>query len=590
MKIEVGAHLTITSVGPWGPALRRLATFRRIGRLRPGQKRLVRYYQSLPHGGGLLLPRGLLGTILQLDPHATVHDRRLKRPAVDFGWRGGLRDYQEAAVRTLIRYEGGTLEMDPGGGKTRVFLRTVAAWRQPTLWLTDKLRLANQTLDAAREHFVLPPSAFGYVGEGVHQVGSHFTVALFQTLAKNPALLKEMAGQVGAVLVDECFVGGTLVEGRPIESYAVGDTVVTYDPRTQRFAPRPVTAVLARSYTGDLIRVETATGTILCTPNHPWWTRRGWVAAGDLAADDRILRAKHGWEGLVSLGTRPVVEAPVYNLSVAGPHTYTVAGGYVVHNCHHTASATFSAVVSQFPAYYRAGASGTPDRDDGLGPLVTALLGPRFTVPTAVLRARNVVMVPTVYLVRTKFAGLEDGARWVDTEKARAQDRERNQIIGQIVWQARRRGQRILVLVDRKDHARILARMLEKAGIPAAAVVGTVPPELQARRLADMEAGRLVAIATKLANEGLDYPRMDCLILAAAARSLTGSKQKTGRVVRTADGKRWAYIYDLVDLDVDTYAAQVQERVAFYREAGYTLRRWTPPRRPPATSTTDVVL
>lgn len=589
MQIVVGAHLTITAAGPWAPALRRLATFRRIGRLRPGQKRLVRYYQSLPHGGGLLLPRGLLGPILQMDPQAHISDRRLRRPPVDFGWHGGLRDYQEAAVRTLLRYEGGTLEMDPGGGKTRVFLRTVAVWRQPTLWLTDKLRLANQTLDAAREHFPLPASAFGYVGEGVQQIGSHFTVALFQTLAKNPRILQALAAHAGTVMVDECFIGGTPVEGRPIDAYAVGDTVMAYDPRTQCVAPRTVTAVMARQYSGDLIRIETAQGPILCTPNHPWWTRRGWVAAAALVATDRIFRLKQGWEGIVSVGIRPVVDEPVYNLSVAGPHTYTVSG-YVVHNCHHTASTTFSAVVSHFPAYYRAGASGTPDRDDGLGPLVTALIGPRFTVPTAVLRARHVVMVPTVYLVRTRFSGLGEGARWVDSEKARAQDPERNRLIGQIVWQARRRGQRILVLVDRKDHARILERMLLKAGIPAAAVVGTLAPELQARRLADMEAGRLVAIATKLANEGLDYPRMDCLVLAAAARSLTGSKQKTGRVVRVAEGKRWAVIYDLADLGADTYAAQVQERLAFYRQAGYTLRRWAPPRPSATRSQKGVVL
>lgn len=252
-------------------------------------------------------------------------------------------------------------------------------------------------------------------------------------------------------------------------------------------------------------------------------------------------------------------------------------GTVIVDEAHHVASKWFSAVVTQFPGVYRAGLSATPHREDGLGPLVFALLGPPVVVKKSVLQARGIILQPTVFLVETGWTGVVPGTAWADAERQRAWDRGRNRILGQLVWAARRQGYRVLVLVERKDHATACAAMLTRAGVPAYAVMGTIPPELQARRFQAMEAGQAVAVATKLANEGLDYPRMDCLVLATAARSPNALEQKTGRVVRTAAGKRWALIYDLMDTGVPTYRAQVQERLRYYQREGYSVRRMSWP-------------
>jgi hypothetical protein len=84
---------------------------------------------------------------------------------------------------------------------------------------------------------------------------------------------------------DHCFVAGTLVETsngpRPIESIRPGDLVLT------RLGYRRVLERFERPYYGDLMRVEANGRAVVCTPNHPFLTERGWVDAGELLANDK---------------------------------------------------------------------------------------------------------------------------------------------------------------------------------------------------------------------------------------------------------------------------------------------------------------
>lgn len=264
-------------------------------------------------------------------------------------------------------------------------------------------------------------------------------------------------------------------------------------------------------------------------------------------------------------------DGQVFNLEVTGIHTF-IANGFVTHNCHHSPAATFADVIGRFPAKYLLGASATPSREDGLGPMVTALLGPPVKIPRRVLLARKVIVEPQVKIVRTGWI-IAAGTRWPAMEKARAEDRARNVLIAQAVWRERQRGQRVLVLVERKDHAQLLVQLLRRAQIPAYAVDGDVAPELRRRFFAAMETGQAVVVATQLANEGLDWPALEVAMLAAPGKSLTALHQRTGRVSRTAPGKEWATVYDFADWDVAVYRKQAQIRMAWYREIGYRVTR-----------------
>jgi len=136
-----------------------------------------------------------------------------------------------------------------------------------------------------------------------------------------------------------CFVAGTLVrtsEGfAPIESLRVGDVVLARHEKTGELGRFPVIDTIVRddepllSITVDSARTSDV---LLVTPEHPFHTARGWVAAKALTPEDRLVRADESLASIVSLEALDR-RARVYNLTVDEAHTYFVGEGELwVHN------------------------------------------------------------------------------------------------------------------------------------------------------------------------------------------------------------------------------------------------------------------
>ena len=574
-QITVSDHLYIAHAHDQWPSLMALSTFRRKGRLRAKQRRVIHYYGRLKDGR-LILPRGLLTRVRKILPAAAVLDARFTVRPVEFGFRWELRDYQQAVVQAVLRQSEGVVVAPPASGKTVIGLALAAAWRQPTLFLVHTLRLVDQTKDKARHVLTLPRGGLGVVADSAKQYGSHLTIATIQTLAKKPRYVRELAQRVGTVIVDECFVAGTLVDGRPIEDLKTGDAVWAFDPDTNASCLVHVTAT-QKHPAKEIIAVAVSGDTLKCTPNHLFWTTEGWATAGHLTPRSRVW-SRDGWVAVTDVwriySSNPVW---VYNISVEPPYTYMVGTARIgVHNCHHLPSESFQKVVNSFPAKFRAGLSATPGRADGLGLVITAVLGPRVVIPRKILRNRAVIMDPTIYLVETAWVPPEE-VSFAISERRRSEDPLRNALVARIVWMARHKKQRVLVLVELERHAFILADILTRSNIPAYPVVGRLSTAIQDQRFRAMEEGKAVVVATKLANEGLDWPALDCLVMATPGRSATVLEQRTGRIARTSPGKSLAAVYDLVDSHSEVYAHQYLARLETYREMGYRVRRWTIP-------------
>lgn len=79
-------------------------------------------------------------------------------------------------------------------------------------------------------------------------------------------------------------------------------------------------------------------------------------------------------------------------------------GTVVLDEAHHAPASTILRVVQAFPARHRLGLTATPDRPDGLGGAMLAVLGPvAAELRTADLAAAGRVVVPTVRQVATAF-------------------------------------------------------------------------------------------------------------------------------------------------------------------------------------------
>ena len=82
----------------------------------------------------------------------------------------------------------------------------------------------------------------------------------------------------------------------------------------------------------------------------------------------------------------------------------------------------------------------------------------------------------------------------------------------------------------------------------AAAATSGTPKAQRAQQLRQLRERRLaVLVATQLADEGLDVPALDCVVVASTGRAAGRAVQRIGRVMRCAPGKGQPIVVDVVD-------------------------------------------
>ncbi|UYZ63418.1 polymorphic toxin-type HINT domain-containing protein [Hymenobacter weizhouensis] len=156
-----------------------------------------------------------------------------------------------------------------------------------------------------------------------------------QNLSKSlPNVVKRLTGKYKPVT--GCFVAGTpvAVEGgyKNIEEVRVGDLVWSWHEETGELALKPVLQTMRHEAT-TLVELQVGPASVVTTPEHPFWTPAGWVEAGRLEEDARVLRSDGQLVGLHEAEHRIGEPVPVYNVEVADWHTYLVGEWMlVVHN------------------------------------------------------------------------------------------------------------------------------------------------------------------------------------------------------------------------------------------------------------------
>ncbi|MGI5865848.1 MAG: DEAD/DEAH box helicase [Myxococcales bacterium] len=244
-------------------------------------------------------------------------------------------------------------------------------------------------------------------------------------------------------------------------------------------------------------------------------------------------------------------------------------GLLILDEAHHVAASTFRSVVDRCPARYRLGLTATPEREDGLTALLDLFLGaPLVTVTHEELVAAGVLTVPEIRTVETDFSfpytGAEDYAPML---AAVARDEARNRLIVDAVVREARGGHVCLVLSGRIDHCHALAHAIAAEGTGVAVLTGEVKRERRKELLDEARAGRLsVLVATSLADEGLDLPRLSRVFLAYPGRARGRTVQRLGRLMRPHADKVDAALYDFVDRKVPILRRHHLERRRLYAE------------------------
>ena len=262
------------------------------------------------------------------------------------------------------------------------------------------------------------------------------------------------------------------------------------------------------------------------------------------------------------------------------PDMITMFGNIVQDECHHAPSATFSAVINQFPAKYRYGLTATPKRRDGKSFYIKSIFG-EVLVELGYKDVGERIILPRVVVVPTILAedystcyraNRQTGGVVLDYTKAfnlMAKDYMRNMQILQIISECLEDASAyVLVLTKRRDNAKTLYEFLQSQGVAVELLLGGGGEKEKRRKdeaLAKTRAGlNRVIIGTSVADEGLDVVNLNRVILASPTSWYGSLQQRIGRGIRNHDGKDTPIVFDLVDIDIPECLDSWRARKRFY--------------------------
>ncbi|MCC9595296.1 MULTISPECIES: DUF3427 domain-containing protein [unclassified Rubrivivax] len=234
-------------------------------------------------------------------------------------------------------------------------------------------------------------------------------------------------------------------------------------------------------------------------------------------------------------------------------HWHTV----VVDECHRLAAERFDAFVRTVRPAVLLGLTATPERSDGK-PLAPYFDHRPDGSPAVELRLWHALdlqlLAPFEYYAcddETDFSSVPwdlPGERDAIDKLVTANDLRARLVVKEWMRLASEpRQSRALVFCVSVAHAEFMTERLNRAGLPAACVVGSTPGDERRRAPQRLASGELCALVTvDLYNEGVDLPTVDTLLLLRPTQSPVLFQQQLGRGLRLAPRKDSCLVLDFV--------------------------------------------
>lgn len=279
-----------------------------------------------------------------------------------------------------------------------------------------------------------------------------------------------------------------------------------------------------------------------------------------------------------------------------------------IDEAHHTPATMTYNVVQSMDAYHRFGLSATPWRDDCKDIMITAAIGDTvYSVNTSKLIEMGYLVAPVIHIARIPPVHFPRSAKFSTVySKYITNNDTRNKVIAAIARREVSASRQVLILVTKIRHGNILSKQYL--------------PDIENRFLTGGERGTKrkellhefarrdypLLIATTLADEGLDIPTLDTVILAGGGKSTTRTLQRIGRAIRLHDdcpgcgstnvrilgttslcecndcGKKWiysgkerAFVYDFIDQAQWLDKQSLRRQEVMSKEPRFTFRRLT---------------
>jgi superfamily II DNA or RNA helicase len=244
-------------------------------------------------------------------------------------------------------------------------------------------------------------------------------------------------------------------------------------------------------------------------------------------------------------------------------------GTVVLDEAHHLGAPYFSKLFFRLPCRHVLGLTATPTRKDGCSAILHLFMGP-FSFQ---LKARSQEGV-VVRRVRWPSAiGQRGDLSPPEMQRLKGRlvkDERRNAFLAGACRRAVEAGRCVMCLSERLEHLRELRRLFE-AVCPGAScafyVGGAGKANLAERALAEGEA-RAIFATFAMAQEAVDIPRLDTLILATPIADAT---QAVGRILRPCAAKQLPVVVDVLDDGCANFARLASIRQAMYLRSSFAV-------------------
>lgn len=245
------------------------------------------------------------------------------------------------------------------------------------------------------------------------------------------------------------------------------------------------------------------------------------------------------------------------------PEVLSVFGTVIIDEAHHMSAPFFSKALrkNEMTAKYILGLSATPERKDGLTPLLYFSMG---SIAHRIERKPEHTLVSCLLYENSKRKEIKmrDGRVSVPLMlNALVVDNKRNELIADHIVRCICVGRHVIVLTDRLVQLTELHKLLLARGLSEEQVAFYVGSTSADERERACECACILSTYS-MAKEGLDIPRLDTLVMATPKGDIV---QASGRIQRKHPMKHAPLIIDVVD-SFSVFEALRWKRWNFYRQ------------------------
>jgi superfamily II DNA or RNA helicase len=235
-------------------------------------------------------------------------------------------------------------------------------------------------------------------------------------------------------------------------------------------------------------------------------------------------------------------------------HNYTFV---IVDECHHIPAVTFEQIIKNFKGKYILGLSATPNRKDGLQPILYQQLG-----DIAYEYKKKRTHTNKLEIIRTDFRSDADNYATIINELCL--DENRNQMIIKSLKDNINR--KILLLTDRIEHINILEHLLMLENIDHVCIHGSMNKKEQVENMKQVQKKSLILATTSYFGEGLDFPHLNTILFATPISYYGRLVQYLGRVGR---GNQECLAIDFLDSNNAMLNSSYKKRLEGYKQMHY---------------------